>query len=80
MSDACVYHLVPNEPATALVLLASSHVMFTFQLRPFTNSIEAILLASVLLKVNSMLRKRSAIFKQVKWMFILLATTLLKSF
>ena len=69
--DACVYRLVPNEPMVALILLASSHVTLTFQLRPFTNSIEAILLALALLKVKSMLQKRSSTYKQVRRMLIL---------
>lgn len=33
---------------TALILLASSSTMLTFQLRPFSNSLEAILLATLL--------------------------------
>ena len=46
--DLCVYGLVLSNKLEALVLLASSHVMFTFQLRPFSNSLESILVALAL--------------------------------
>ncbi|KDQ54939.1 glycosyltransferase family 22 protein [Jaapia argillacea MUCL 33604] len=39
---------VPLHRTKSLVLLASSHTLLTFQLRPFSNSIEAVLLALVL--------------------------------
>jgi hypothetical protein len=35
----------PKSRRYALLLLASSHVMHTFQIRPFSNSIEAVLVA-----------------------------------
>ncbi|KDQ55190.1 hypothetical protein JAAARDRAFT_134408, partial [Jaapia argillacea MUCL 33604] len=38
---------VPLHRTKSLVLLASSHTLLSFQLRPFSNSIEAVLLALV---------------------------------
>ncbi|OCH91187.1 glycosyltransferase family 22 protein [Obba rivulosa] len=45
--DLCVYLLVPcpRRRLLALILFASSYVTHTFQLRPFSNSTEAILVA-----------------------------------
>ncbi|EIW79621.1 glycosyltransferase family 22 protein [Coniophora puteana RWD-64-598 SS2] len=55
--DYCVYHLVPGRSSrwAALVLLASSHVVLTFQVRPFSNSVEAVLLALSLLVLRRLL-------------------------
>ncbi len=39
----------------ALLLVASSYVMHTYQLRPFSNSIEAILVALSLVLVRNLL-------------------------
>ena len=39
----------------ALVLLASSYVMHTFQIRPFSNAIEAILVAASLRAYKSLI-------------------------
>jgi phosphatidylinositol glycan class Z len=46
-TDYSVSSLVHNPESRryALLLLASSHVMHTFQTRPFSNSIEAVLVA-----------------------------------
>ncbi|TFK82885.1 glycosyltransferase family 22 protein [Polyporus arcularius HHB13444] len=54
--DYALYHLV-HEPARALalILLGSSYVMHTYQVRPFSNSIEAILVALSLLLLKRML-------------------------
>ncbi|OJA17272.1 hypothetical protein AZE42_03048 [Rhizopogon vesiculosus] len=54
----------PTDRRLGLLLLASSHVMHTFQVRPFSNSIEAVLVALslVLLRkitLDIMLKKRS---------------------
>ncbi|KZT71263.1 glycosyltransferase family 22 protein [Daedalea quercina L-15889] len=48
--DRSIYKLVPNraERMPALILLSSSYVMHTFQIRPFSNAIEAILVAASL--------------------------------
>lgn len=44
-TDYCVYCLVPIGSRKSLILLASSSTLLTFQLRPFSNSTEAVLLA-----------------------------------
>ncbi|KAI0649779.1 Alg9-like mannosyltransferase family-domain-containing protein [Trametes meyenii] len=44
--DFSVYHLVHESARLdTLLLVASSHVMYTYQLRPFSNSLEAVLVA-----------------------------------
>jgi hypothetical protein len=57
--DYSLASLVPTPSARhlSLLLLASSHVMNTFQVRPFSNSIEAVLVALSLL----FLRKISSV-------------------
>ena len=64
--DFCVYSMVPSRPFEALVLLACSHVVFTFQLRPFSNSIEAVLVALALSKYASFLHHGAFRSDQVK--------------
>ncbi|OAX39301.1 glycosyltransferase family 22 protein [Rhizopogon vinicolor AM-OR11-026] len=54
----------PTDRRLGLLLLASSHVMHTFQVRPFSNSIEAVLVALSLVLLRKItsdiaLRKRS---------------------
>lgn len=56
-SDFAVARLVPHRRTAALVLLGSSYVMLTFQLRPFSNSIEALLVALALLTLQDLLNK-----------------------
>ncbi|KAI0704217.1 Alg9-like mannosyltransferase family-domain-containing protein [Cerioporus squamosus] len=60
--DYALYHLV-HEPARAhaLILLGSSYVMHTYQVRPFSNSIEAVLVALSLL-----LLKRTLVAESLK--------------
>lgn len=58
-ADFSVARLVPQRRTLALVLLGTSHVMFTFQARPFTNSIEALLVALALIILQVMHRKHS---------------------
>jgi hypothetical protein len=57
--DLCVARLVPIERAKALLLLASSHLLMTFQVRPFSNSLETCLVAAALVVLNSMLSDQS---------------------
>ena len=54
--DYAVYNLVP-EPSrfTALSILGSSYVVHTFQVRPFSNSVEAIVVALSLLLLRRLL-------------------------
>ncbi|RPD60643.1 hypothetical protein L226DRAFT_545128 [Lentinus tigrinus ALCF2SS1-7] len=54
--DYALYYLV-HEPvrSRALILLGSSYVMLTYQVRPFSNSIEAVLIAFSLLLLKKML-------------------------
>ncbi|KAI0684909.1 Alg9-like mannosyltransferase family-domain-containing protein [Cytidiella melzeri] len=56
--DICVAQLVPLARAKALLLLASSHVLMTFQVRPFSNSLEANLVAAALAVLGHMLSHR----------------------
>lgn len=56
-ADFSVARLVPQRRTLALVLLGTSHVMFTFQARPFTNSIEALLVSLALIILQDMHRK-----------------------
>ncbi|KZP17350.1 glycosyltransferase family 22 protein [Athelia psychrophila] len=64
--DFSVWQLVdnPTSRAYALLLLASSHVMHTFQVRPFSNSLEAVLvvLCFVLLRRLMDGRKPSSLY------------------
>ena len=54
--DYALYHLVHESTrAHALILLGSSYVMHTYQVRPFSNSIEAVLVALSLLLLKRML-------------------------
>ena len=54
--DYSVYHLsYPSSRMFALVLLGSSYVIHTYQVRPFSNSIESIFLAISLLLVRKLL-------------------------
>ncbi|KAJ3555818.1 hypothetical protein NM688_g2367 [Phlebia brevispora] len=54
--DYSVYHLVPHGYMIALVLLGSSSTLLTFQLRPFSNSLEAALLALSLVAYQRLYR------------------------
>jgi phosphatidylinositol glycan class Z len=69
--------LVPlqNGRRLGLLLLASSHVMHTFQVRPFSNSIEAVLVALSLLLLrkiisDSMLKKVSCTSRGISLSYI----------
>ncbi|KAH9944881.1 Alg9-like mannosyltransferase family-domain-containing protein [Amylocystis lapponica] len=55
--DYCVFQLVPNPVlrGQALILLASSYVIHTFQVRPFSNSLEAVLVALSLVFLQNLL-------------------------
>ncbi|KAI0825968.1 Alg9-like mannosyltransferase family-domain-containing protein [Irpex lacteus] len=53
--DICVSQLVPIARSQALLLLASSHVVMTFQVRPFSNSVEACLVALAIAILGRML-------------------------
>ncbi|KAI0708537.1 Alg9-like mannosyltransferase family-domain-containing protein [Earliella scabrosa] len=54
--DYAIYHLVHESArSSALILLASSYVTLTYQVRPFSNSIEAILVALSLVLLRKML-------------------------
>ncbi|KAI0752580.1 Alg9-like mannosyltransferase family-domain-containing protein [Daedaleopsis nitida] len=54
--DYAIYHLVHESARSyALILLGSSYIMHTYQVRPFTNSIESILVALSLLFLRRML-------------------------
>lgn len=64
-ADACVAALVPYQTMLALVLLGSSHVMLTFQLRPFSNSVEAVLFACALHRYKRVLDLRKSTVTQV---------------
>lgn len=52
--DICVAQVVRISRAKALLLLASSHVLMTFQLRPFSNSLEAVLVAASLATMDKL--------------------------
>ncbi|KAI0672169.1 Alg9-like mannosyltransferase family-domain-containing protein [Trametes maxima] len=54
--DFSVYHLVHGSVRLeSLILVASSHVMYTYQLRPFSNSLEAIFVALSLVLLRKLL-------------------------
>ncbi|EJF59887.1 hypothetical protein DICSQDRAFT_181664 [Dichomitus squalens LYAD-421 SS1] len=58
--DYAIYHLIhPSSRPFALVLLGSSYVMHTYQVRPFSNSIESILVALSLLLLRKLLLDES---------------------
>ena len=48
IADYSIWCLVPHVKGPALILLATSSTMLTFQLRAFSNSVEAVLLALAL--------------------------------
>ncbi|KAI0329794.1 hypothetical protein GY45DRAFT_1279144 [Cubamyces sp. BRFM 1775] len=53
--DFCVYHLVQDSTRLpALLLLASSYVVHTYQVRPFSNSLEAVFVALSLLLLKKL--------------------------
>ncbi|OBZ76959.1 GPI mannosyltransferase 4 [Grifola frondosa] len=68
--DYSVYRLVPTPSARiyALVLLASSYIVHTFQTRPFSNSIEAVLFAIFLVTFQNVVspEKRSSARVSIK--------------
>ncbi|EGO01152.1 hypothetical protein SERLA73DRAFT_18033, partial [Serpula lacrymans var. lacrymans S7.3] len=53
--DYCAAALItqPAQRRHGLILIASSHVLHTFQVRPFSNSIEALILAICLVLLRS---------------------------
>ena len=54
-TDFCVYHLVQDSTRLpALLLLASSYVVHTYQVRPFSNSLEAVFVALSLLLLKKL--------------------------
>lgn len=58
--DYCIAELIPNggDRTYALILFASSYVTHTFQVRPFTNSIETVLVALSMVALRNLVSIR----------------------
>ncbi|OSX65459.1 hypothetical protein POSPLADRAFT_1125139, partial [Postia placenta MAD-698-R-SB12] len=54
--DYSISKVIPHDRDRfyALILLASSHVVLTFQVRPFSNSIEAVFVALSMVVLHSL--------------------------
>lgn len=58
--DYSISKVIPHDRDRlyALILLASSHVVLTFQVRPFSNSIEAVFVALSMVVLHSLVSMR----------------------
>ncbi|GJE93065.1 glycosyltransferase family 22 protein [Phanerochaete sordida] len=74
--DIYVYSFTQHNPMLALTLLASSHVMFTFQARPFSNSHEAFTLVLAFKRLRKL--TQSATITSFQWNLGMLAAIIVE--